>query len=81
MRTGCGFVWRSHGDVHARRERARVRHKVLIYTWRQVFREAGVRIPDCNVEGLLRNTHVQRSPDDARRMDLIKPGVAGVFGG
>ena len=50
-------------------------------TWRRVFREAGHSIPDRNVEHLVRTTHIRRSPDDARRKDLVTPGLPRVFGG
>ena len=30
---------------------------------------------------MLRTTHIRRGPDDARRMDLICPGIDGVYNG
>ena len=62
------------GLVHAR-------HRLLIQTWRRVFREAKSPIPDRNVERLMGATHIRRSLDDRRRMDLIASGIPGVFGG
>ena len=37
--------------------------------------EGGGRIPDSNVERLLRDTHVPVPPEDLRRLDLVVPGL------
>ena len=57
------------------------RHKYLVSTWRDVFREAGINIPQRNVERFLGRTHITNNLADRRRMDLITPGITGVFGG
>ena len=62
------------GLVHAR-------HKCLVQCWRTVCKEAGVNIPDRNVERLIRDTHLRHSANDGRRLDLITPGVGGIFSG
>ena len=51
------------------------RHTVMIAAWRQVFIEAGGKVPDRNRERLLRDTHVPVSPVDVRRLDLVVPGL------
>ena len=62
------------GLVHAR-------HKYLVSTWRQIFKECGINIPQRNVERHIRDTHLRGNPDDLRRLDLIVPGIPGVFNG
>ena len=47
----------------------------LIAIWKRVFREAGVRIPDRDIERMLRTTHVPTVEDDQRRLDLVVPGL------
>ena len=61
--------------------RIQTRHKPLIRIWRRIFTEAGAHIPDRNVERPLNTTHIRRHEQDTRRMDLITPGIAGVYGG
>ena len=81
---GCGRdldAYGLHRTTCMRTGRVHARHKLLVTTWRRVFREAGHRIPDRNVERFMRTTHIRRSLDDARRMDLVTPGLPGVFGG
>ena len=81
---GCGRELDAEGfhrTTCMRTGRVHARHKVLVTTWRRVFREAGHNIPDRNVEHLMCTTHIRRSADDARRMDLVTPGLPGVFGG
>ena len=51
------------------------RHTVMIAAWHQVFVEAGGKVPDRNRERLLRDTHVPVPPADARRLDLVVPGL------
>ena len=58
-----------------------MRHKPFIQIWKRVFQEAGIIIPDRNVERILATTHIRRGPNDFRRMDLITPGIDGIFGG
>ena len=48
---------------------------VMIAAWRQVFIEAGGKVPDRNRERMLRNTHIPVPPEDSRRMDLVVPGL------
>ena len=48
---------------------------MLLSAWKQVFVEAGGRVPDRNVERLLRNTNVPIPPDDQRRLDIVVPGL------
>ena len=62
------------GVVHAR-------HKVLVNSWKRLFKEIGVNIPRRDVERPLRLTHIRRSENDNRRMDLITRGLSGIFGG
>ena len=62
------------GVVHAR-------HKVLVHAWKRLFKEIGVNIPKRDVERPLRLTHIRRSENDNRRMDLITRGLSGIFGG
>ena len=81
---GCGKELDAQGlhrTTCMRTGRVHARHKVLVTTWRRVIREAGHSIPDRNVERFMCTTHIRRSPDDARRMDLVTPGLPGVFGG
>ena len=61
--------------------RVQVRHKPLIHVWRRVFREAGIHIPERNIERVLHTTHIRRGDADMRRMDLISPGIDGIYGG
>ncbi len=70
-----------HRTTCMRTGRVQARHKFLVQAWRRVFSEAGIVIPDRNVERCLRDTHINRGPHDTRRMDLVTPGVPGVFGG
>ena len=51
------------------------RHSLLVAAWRQVFVEAGGSVPDRNVERCLSSTHLQVAPWDARRVDLVVPGL------
>ena len=81
---GCGRILDEsgfHRTTCMRSGRVQVRHKPLIHIWRRVFREAGIHIPDRSIERLLCRTHIRRGPDDARRMDLVCPGIDGVFSG
>ena len=55
--------------------RLNIRHTALLTAWRQVFAEAGGQVPDCNVERMLRNTHIPVHPNDQRRLDLVAPGL------
>ena len=55
--------------------RLNARHTSWLESWRQVFGEAGGRIPDRNRERMLRNTHVPVPPGDTRRLDLVVPGL------
>ena len=55
--------------------RLNARHDCLLAAWRQVYFEAGGRVPDRNVERMLRNTHVPVPPEDARRLDIIATGL------
>ena len=50
-------------------------HKVGTYPRRQIFVEAGGKVPDRNIERLLRDTHVPIPADDLRRLDLIVLGL------
>ena len=70
-----------HRTTCMRSGRVQTRHKPLIQIWRRVFREAGISIGQRNVERTLGSTHIRRSPEDRRRMDLLCPGVDGIFGG
>ena len=71
-----------HRTTCMRTGRVQTRHTFLLKTaWRRIFREAGVSIPDRNVERTLRTTHINRGSDDNRRMDLVCSGIDGVFGG
>ena len=81
---GCGIPLDEmgyHRLTCMRTGRVQCRHKHIIKGWRRIFREAGVNIPDRNVERTLGTTHIRRSPQDLRRMDLICEGIDGVFGG
>ena len=81
---GCGRELDAYGFHRAtcmRTGRVHARHKHLVAAWRRVFGEAGINIPDRNVERFLRDTHIRRGPQDGRRMDLVTPGIANVFGG
>jgi len=60
---------------------AHARHRVIVATWRRIFKEAGTNIPDRNVERYIRDTHLRNSPVDGRRLDLVSQGISGVFGG
>jgi len=62
------------GLVHAR-------HKSIVSYWRRIFKECGVNIPNRDCERFNRDTHLRRSETDARRMDLVTPGLSGVFNG
>ena len=55
--------------------RTHARHKAVIAAWRQVFVEAGGEVPDCNVERMLRRTHVPVPDDSQLRVDLVVPGL------
>ena len=81
---GCGrtldsFGW--HRCTCMRTGRVQTRHKPLVAVWQRVFREAGIPIPDRNRERVMASTHINRGPTDMRRMDLITPGIDGVFQG
>jgi hypothetical protein len=81
---GCGRALDEYGfhrTTCMRTGRVQSRHKFVVQAWRRVFREAGVAIPDRNVERFLRDTHIRRSESDGRRMDLVTPGIPGVLGG
>ncbi len=51
------------------------RHSTMIVAWRQVFIEAGGQVPQRNVERTLRSTWVRAPEWDARRLDLVVPGL------
>ena len=40
-----------------------------------------MHVPSRNVERTLNITHINRGPNDLRRMDIITSGLSGVFGG
>ena len=75
---GCGRIL-DHYDFHCttcmRTGRVQVRHKPLMHVWRRVFREAGILIPERNIERVLHTTHIRRGDADMRRMDLLSPGI------
>ena len=52
------------------------RHSAILAAWKQVFCEAGARIPPQNVERLLRTTWVRVPSWDERRLDLVVPGLS-----
>ena len=52
------------------------RHSAVLAAWKQVFCEAGARIPPQNVERLLRTTWVRVPSWDERRLDLVVPGLS-----
>ena len=76
---GCGRQVDAHGHHRAactRTARTCARHRTIVAAWRQVFQEAGGQVPDRNVERMLRDTHVPVPPADARRLDLVVPGLS-----
>ena len=81
---GCGTEldrYGHHRTTCMRTGRVQGRHRHLVSAWRRVFAEAGVNIPDRNVERMLRSTHFRRNESDSRRLDLVTPGIPSVFGG
>ena len=71
-----------HDDVHGHTcfrdntgGRLNARHTILVAAWRQVFIEAGGRVPDRNVERMLNNTNLPVPSWDERRIDLLVPGL------
>ena len=81
---GCGAPldpYGYHRNTCTRTGRCHPRHRVIVQAWRRVFRESGITIPDRNVERYIRDTHLRRSTPDARRMDLVTPGIPSVFRG
>ena len=57
---GCGTLLDEFGYHRAtcmRTGRVHARHRHLVQAWRRVLTEAGVSVPDRNVERLLRHTH------------------------
>ena len=65
--------------------RVQARHKALLAVWVRVLREAGVTVrtagPNRHVERYMRDTHIHREGADARRMDIVLPGLSSVFRG
>ena len=57
------------------------RHTELVNIWRRIFKEFGRPIPDRNRERPLAHTHLRRSADDLRRLDIISSGISGVYSG
>ena len=55
--------------------RLNAKHTALLAAWKQVFVEAGVQVPQRNVERMLRNTHIPVPAVDQRRLDLVVPGM------
>ena len=85
---GCGAVLDRHGHHRTtcmRTGRVHARRRALLQAWIRVLREAGVTVRTSgrnrHVERLMRNTHIHRAGGDARRMDIVLPGMDGVFGG
>ena len=81
---GCGH--RMHASGYHRMNcmrtgRVQYRHKPLVNLWVRILSEAGVAVPKRSVERFLRTTHIRRGPQDARRMDIVTSGIAGVFRG
>ena len=79
-RLGLAVCWEGpdahgHAILAATGAAMNARHTVMLAAWRQVFVEAGGRVPDRNRERMLRDTHIPVPPADARRMDLIVPGL------
>ena len=79
-RLGLAVCWdgpdaHGHAIIAARGAAMNARHTVMIAAWRQVFIEAGGKVPDRNRERMLRNTHIPVPPEDTRRMDLVVPGL------
>ena len=80
----CGRLLDPHGNHRAccmRTGRVQHRHKPLVNCWIRILREAGVVVPQRNIERTLASTHVNRGPQDLRRMDIVTPGIPGVFRG
>ena len=81
---GCSRSLDSYGwhrTTCMRSGRVQLRHKPLIKIWIRIFREAGVNIPQRDVERLMHLTHIRRGPNDMRRMDIITAGIDGIYGG
>ena len=79
-RLGLAVCWdgpdaHAHAIIATRGAAMNARHTVMLAAWRQVFIEAGGKVPDRNRERMLRDTHIPVPPGDARRMDLIVPGL------
>ena len=64
-----------HDRIAQRGSAMNARHTLLVKAWRQVFTEAGGRVPDRNCERMLRDTHVRVHPSDSRRLDIVVPGL------
>ena len=79
-RLGLAVCWdgpdpHGHAVIAARGAAMNARQSVMLAAWRQVFVEAGGRVPDRNRERMLRETNIPVPPADARRMDLVVPGL------
>ena len=61
--------------------RVQLRHTPLVAAWLRILREAGISVPRRNIERVMHTTHINRGPDDNRRMDIITSGIPGVFRG
>ena len=74
-----------HRNACSHTARLHARHKTINNIWCQILREAGVNIRTTghnrNTERYLRHTHLRTNTIDNRRMDIITPGLNGVFGG
>ena len=81
---GCGRELDFYGNHRAtcmRSGRVQRRQKPLIRIWRQIFAEAGMFIPERNIERVLSSTAINRGHNDSRRMDIISAGIPHVFNG
>ena len=75
---GCGSVLDDlgyHRLTCTRTARLHARNFSLVQAWRQVFVEAGGRVPRYNVERLLRNCNVRVTERFQRRLDLVVAGT------
>ena len=68
----------SHG--HSRladgtNSRLYTRHTEMVGAWRQIFQEAGGKVPDRNIERMLARTNIPVPTGDLRRLDIIVPGL------
>ena len=80
----CDRELDAHGHHYTccmRTGRVQLRHSPLVSAWLRVLREAGVSVPRRNIERLMHTTHINRGPDDNRRMDIVTSGIPGVFRG